>query len=238
MTDHLPAPRRYDEREVRRLLARAAELQVASPAGGRKQKGLTLRELEEIAAEAGLDIGSLRQAAVELDSAPTGTAGVMAALAGGPIKVVIEHTIPRAIDADAINDLLPLIQRKADLPGQASQVGSTVSWTSQSQNGIRQFHATIAIRGDTTHVYIEERYGGLAGALFGGGIGGVGGGLGGALGGVAGGALGSVALAVALPITTVVGGYVAARTLFARYVGKRRRVLEQLLREITTRADS
>jgi hypothetical protein len=65
MTESGEHRRRYGDKEVGLILKRAAEIQSQGPesaAGG----GLGLRELEEIATEAGIDPNSLRQAAAEL----------------------------------------------------------------------------------------------------------------------------------------------------------------------------
>jgi len=67
----LPA-RRYNEKEVARLLKRASELQRSSPAAP-NPSGLTLTELEDIAREAGLDaehagfVGDCQPEVVDLD---------------------------------------------------------------------------------------------------------------------------------------------------------------------------
>lgn len=60
-------PRRYDEKEIGRLLRRATELQTAEPTAP-NPGGMTLEELEEIAVEAGIDPNYLRRAALELES--------------------------------------------------------------------------------------------------------------------------------------------------------------------------
>jgi hypothetical protein len=236
--NELPATRRYDEKEVRRLLERAAELQGAAPAA-RPQTGLTLRELEEIATEAGLDVTSVRQAALELDAGPEpGLRGAGRTLAGGPLKTTLEHTVPNDLDPAAFADLLPLIQRAADVPGHASQVGRSLSWSSQNPSNLRQLQVMLTARDGATHIWIEERYSGLAGAVFGGGLGGIGGGIGGGMGGALGGALGSAALGVGIPIVVITATYAVCRKVFGDVVRRRRRVLEQLLHDLVTRLSS
>lgn len=54
MNDHEPGPRRYTEKEVSLILRRATELQTVEPTA-LDPAGLTLGDLEEIAAEAGID---------------------------------------------------------------------------------------------------------------------------------------------------------------------------------------
>ena len=235
MSEH-PAPaRRYDEKEVALLLRRAAELQRATPSV-RDPSGLTLRELEEIAAEAGMDVAMLRQSAAELDAgASPGGASLAARLTGGPLRTVLDRTLPGEIPAEAYAELLPVVLTAADLTGHASQVGSTFTWASQDQANLRQMQVLVSARGGTTRIRIEERYGGLAGAVFGGGLGGIGGGIGGALGGSLGGALGSVGLGLGIPAVIIATTYAGCRTFYRRFVARRRRVLERLLQELEGR---
>ena len=234
MTD-LPAARRYDEKEVRRLLERASELQGAPPAAP-PHTGLTLRELEEIAAEAGIDATAVRRAAAELDvGAQLVGGGPAQKLAGGPLRQVLELTLPGEADPASHSDLLLLIQRAADAPGQGVQVGRTFSWTSQNPGSLRQLQVMVAARDGATHIWIEERYTGLAAAVFGGGLGGIGGGLGLGVGGAVGGALGSVVLGIGIPVAVIAGTYAACRAIYLKVVTSRRRVLEQLLRDLAVR---
>jgi hypothetical protein len=235
MNEPHPVPtRRYDEKEVGLLLRRAAELQRASPMVP-DPSGLTLRELEEIAAEAGLDTAMLRQAAAELDSGiQPGTAGLGMRLAGAPLRVVLER-VAEAVREHSYADLLPLILTAADLAGHASQVGQTFTWTSQDPGNIRQLQVLVASSGGHTRIRLEERYAGLAGAIFGGGLGGIGGGVGGGLGGALGGALGSVTLGLGIPAVLITATYLGCRTMFRRYVTRRQRILERLLQELEER---
>jgi len=231
---NLPAERRYNEREVSRLLKRAAELQRSSPAAP-NPTGFSLVELESIAAEAGLDAAHLRQAAMELDAAGMGAfpPGMARTLAGAPLKIVLERTLAVEAPETAFATLVPLIQIAADAPGQASQVGRTLTWHSQNPSNPRGLQILVSVRAGQTHIRIEERYGGLAAALFAGGLGGVGGGVGIGAGGAIGGVLGSIALAVAIPITIITATWVGSRALFRSIVRRRTRVLEELLQRIT-----
>ena len=230
---NLPAERRYNEKEVSRLLKRAAELQRSSPAAP-NPTGFSLAELESIAAEAGLDATHLRQAAMELDAAGMGAfpPGIGRTLAGAPLKIVLERTLSVEAPETAFAALVPMIQIAADAPGQASQVGRTLTWHSQNPSNPRGLQILVSVSSGQTHIRIEERYGGVAAAVFAGGLGGIGGGIGIGMGGAIGGALGSVALAVALPIVIITATWAGGRTLFRSIVSRRTRVLEQLLERI------
>lgn len=231
MADEGTPHRRYDEKEVSRLLRRASELQRALPASP-DPTGLTLRELEDIAAEAGIDPRLLRQAAVELERSGSPAAGLGPALAGAPLKILLERTLPFEVPDSVFATLVPVIQVAADAQGQASQVGRSLTWHSQSQSNPRGLQVLVSVRSGETLVRIEERYGGVAGALFGGMVAGGGIGAGVGLGGALGGVLGSVALAVTFPVIILVGTYAGARAIYAGIVRRRSRILDRLLHDL------
>jgi hypothetical protein len=226
-----PQPRRYSDEEVRLLLERAADLQHASPPG-HDAAGLTLPELEEVASEAGLDVTLLRRAAAELDrSRPPAGRSVGAALAGAPVRVILERTLPFEADGDTLAGLTGALHDAADAPGHASLVGRTLTWHAGRTGGARTLDVRVSVQDGLTVVRIEERYAGLAGALFGGLLGGVGGagiGVGGTLGGV----LGSVPLAIAAPFAIFGAAYATARMLYRRVVRRRHAVLASLMETV------
>lgn len=236
MTD-LPA-RRYNEKEVARLLRRASELQRSSPAAP-NPSGLTLNELEDIAKEAGLDVALLRQAATELDTG-VGASEMGEKLAGAPLRLVFERVLPFEVSESAFAVLVPGIEAAFAGPGQLGQVGKTFTWHAARPNSGRTQQVRVASRDGQTEVRIEESYGGLVGGLYGGVLGGVGGGFGIGIGGAIAGALGSVPLAFAFPTIIIGGTYWALRVGFRKYVNNRRRALERLMSDIVdalTRTD-
>lgn len=228
----LPVTRRYNEKEVSRLLKRAGELQrsersVPSPTG------LTLAELEEIAAEAGLDIASLRRAATEIESSgPGGSSSLGLKVAGAPTRLLLERTLPFEATDQAFEELVPVIQVGTDAPGQLSQVGRTLSWNSQSQANPGALTILVSARKGETLIRIEERFANLAGGLFGGVLGGAGGGLGIGAGGAIAAALGGGALFVAIPAVVVGGVFTGVRTIFRTVVNRRKRTLDSLMDRI------
>ncbi|MDF1565902.1 MAG: hypothetical protein P1V51_22900 [Deltaproteobacteria bacterium] len=61
--------RRFGEAEIELILQRAVQLEVISEIlGGREHEGLTLREVQEIAREAGIDPNLVARAAWELEA--------------------------------------------------------------------------------------------------------------------------------------------------------------------------
>jgi hypothetical protein len=228
--------RRYGDKEVGLILKRAADLQRQDPAGT-AGGGLTVEELEEIAAEAGIDPSYLRRAAQELDISATYLADeAPTLLTGAPLTVRLERTVVGELPESELDRLVPDIQQAADGHGQASLIGHTLTWRSNTSNTERSLLVDVSARDGQTHILIEERLHGLAGQLFGGLLGGVGGGIGLGIGlGVGLGALGSAAFAIAFPAAVIGGSYVMARSIFGSVARRRRRVLRDLLDRLTER---
>jgi hypothetical protein len=212
--------RRYTDAEVRALLERATrEERPGSPA--RRTTGLTLAELEDVAREAGIDVARLRDAARELSERQSaGPAGAIARLAGAPLRVRIERTLPFEIDDAALERLVMTVGSALDESGDTQIVGRTFVWKFGSNAG-RRTEVRVSVDRGTTVVRIEERYGELAGGLYGGVLGGVGGGVGLGAGVGTGVALGSTALAFALPALVIGGSYAACRAGLRAYVRNR-----------------
>lgn len=227
-----PPPRRYDEDEVRRILERATELQRELPAATAPE-GLTLDELEEAAAEAGIERPLIRRAARELDTAAE-ESGPWTALAGAPLTIVLERTLPGEVSTDVFGDLAAEIERSLGIHGEPTVLGHTLSWRAESAGTTRFVHVMVTTRDGETHIRVGERLQGLAGGVFGGLVGGAGGGLGLGVGVAIGlGALESAFFAVAWPAGVVSLSYVAAREIFGVVARKRRRALSDLLERIT-----
>lgn len=232
----LPSPRRYGEKEVSRLLERATELQRAQPSSP-DPSGLTLRELEEIALEAGIDPTLLRRAADELDTSLTPVDGLASTLAGAPTSIVMERVIDHEVPVRAFGPLVPMIQMAAEGPGHASQVGHSLTWHSHNPSNPRTLQVVVTANRGRTTIRIEERYSGLVGAIFGGVMGGVGGGVGMGLGIPVGGIVGSVALAVAIPLGVLGASYWISRAAFSRIVRRRHKVVRALMESIVDHLD-
>jgi hypothetical protein len=222
--------RRYNDAEVRQLLERAASLQGRGSAPVRQQ-GLTLAQLEEIAAEAQIDVLRLRQAARELDSGALRPVGGLERLAGAPFRVQVERELPFELDANELGRLVQLIDGHTGEAGTPSLVGRTFAWSAKPASG-RRMEVRVNVQKGRTHVWIGERYGEVAGGVFGGMLGGVGGGVG--IGGGVGLAstLGLPALAAVIPVAVVAGTYAACRVGYRAYVRSRVPRLEELCERI------
>jgi len=232
--------RRYGDREIGLILKRAAELQQQEPAATAEGGGLTLTDLEEVAAEAGIDPRYLRRAAAEIDASGGFLFNEgMARVLGAPPTIKLERSLSGELPAAEFEALVPEIQGAAEAHGQASLLGQTLTWRSSTPQNERSLQVTVTARNGRTRITIEERLHGLAGGLFGGIMGGVGGGVGLGVGlGVGIGALGSALFAVAFPVVVIGGSYALARTAFTSTARRRHTKLRELLERVTEHVES
>ncbi len=229
------APRRYTEKEAGKILRRAAELQRAEPSVA-DPSGFSLSELEEVAQEAGIDPAVVRRAAAELQD-PAGTP-IAAALAGGPIRILLETEVPGEYPADRLGELVPLIQDGSTLPGQAGAVGRSLTWTARSESNTSALQVFVSAGDGRTRIRIEERLGGMVAGLFGGVVGGAGAGIGVGVGVGAGAAIGSAVMMVAFPLLAIGGSYALARAWYAAHTRRETGRLQLLLDRLAAHAGS
>lgn len=225
-------PRRYSDEEVSRLLKQATDLQTeeASP-GGAGGAGMTLAEIQEIAAEVGIEPRYLQRAAAQIDR-PSGP-GLGEILAGGPLLVAVERIVPGELGEPDFARVVPRIQQAAVGHGNATMVGSTLTWSSETSGKQRTLQVTVASQDGETLIRAEERLHGMAGGLFGGLVGGAGVGVGVGVGlplGLE--VLGSGLFAALFPLGTVGLFYGIARAIMSKTTSNRRMILEGLVDEI------
>ncbi|HEU4642164.1 MAG TPA: hypothetical protein VFS44_06880, partial [Gemmatimonadaceae bacterium] len=105
-----PGVRRYTDREVRLILKSAVELQQRGADGDQPSGGLSLAELEQVAAEAGIDPAVVRRAASALDTAgaPDGANPFL----GGPTEIVVERIVDAPVDAADFEGLLGAVRAR------------------------------------------------------------------------------------------------------------------------------
>lgn len=236
MTEPLPG-RRYNDKEVARIIKQASELQ-QSDAPGESASGLSLAELEQIAREAGIDPAMVRRAAVDLDAQVS--VGRPSRFLGAPSSLALERTIDGEVSPDEYDALVAEIQRAVGGMGSASLLGRSLQWTSagggRHRVSTRTVQVTVAPKNGRTTIRIEEPVGQLAGGLFLGLMGGIGMGLM-PLAGVGGGYLGmsvagpgfAIAVAIAACGAFLGGTYLLARTIFNRIVSRRGETLQALM---------
>jgi hypothetical protein len=211
--------RHFTDREVGLILKAAAELQQRAPEGG-GSRGLSLPELEQIAAEAGIDPAHIRRAVAELD-AQAGS-GERNRFVGESTDAVFERTVDGEVSQAGMADVVDTIRRVTGNFGQVSTVGRALAWSVRRNTSF--LSVTVTPRDGRTTIRIHEQLGELALSWFL-GLFGVGGVLGGAVATTV--ALNDLLapLAVAVGGAVLGGGYLAARLAYkAGFEGRRERL--------------
>ncbi len=229
--------RKYSDEQSAAILARTAELSAQSSA---HSSGLTLDELERVAADAGLDPALVRKAAADVARgteparAPSWTTRWF-----GPTELKYEAEIQGEIDDDARQAILEAIHRALPAAGQVSTVGKLMTFTIADPTNGRALRVTVASDRGSTRIMVHERLGALMGGIYGGLGGGVGGslvpmagiGAGLALAPIAGPAL-AVAAGVATGFVALSAMFGGTRAVYLTAAGRRRRQAERAFEDV------
>jgi hypothetical protein len=155
------AERRYSDQDVAFILKRAAALeerrsQVESP------RGITLRDLREIAQEVGIDPALVDEAAAELDHQGSRTAR---AVATETARVREIRSVPRLLEPPEVREVLGAVDRATPDQGIVSEAAGEVRWT--SGGALRVTQLSIRPVGDETVISVEESLANTRGPLLG-----------------------------------------------------------------------
>ncbi|MDX1547259.1 MAG: hypothetical protein R3247_09745 [Rhodothermales bacterium] len=150
-----PQHPRYGEEEIRRILKRASAMQEERVP---ETEGLTLEELQQIAAEAGIDP---RFVALAAEAEQRGDdARRPFHLLGGGLSILEERSFPGPLTEGQRDEILDEIRRTFHQAGRAGKVGRTTEWTHAAHSD--EIQVTISERGDRTTVRVLERFPRLA----------------------------------------------------------------------------
>ena len=148
----MPDKRIYTDKEIRAVLKRATELQsTQGPAGG--TSGLSLDELEQIAAEAGIDPDYVKAAALELEEGRTDKSYHVF---GGPTSIELERIVEGEMTEAKWEEAVGEIRRIFEAAGEVGQIGRTREWIHRDQTGER-VHITVAPQGENTKIRLFYR---------------------------------------------------------------------------------
>ncbi|MDP2959644.1 MAG: hypothetical protein Q8N53_24780 [Longimicrobiales bacterium] len=228
MTEPSNLPRLYDEKEVTSLLKRATSLQQEESYPAVQSGGLSLAELESIAAEAGIDPRYLRRAAAEMASGAS-EPGTWERVAGERFTLVQEAVVPGELPPEGFERVAAAIQMTAGENGQATLLGRTLTWQAETAGKSRTIQVMVSVRDGETHIRAQERLHQLATGTFVGSTFGVGTGAGIGFGLFALNVFGSALLAFAFPAAAWAFSFMAAREIYGRIVRRRRAALAALV---------
>jgi hypothetical protein len=124
-----PSPRaRYSEEEAARILRHAALLELR-PLPARAGEGFTLAELEEIAAEAGIDPRGVAAVAARLPAPRDGWARAM----GGPTRFDVTLEVPGHMADEAWGDAVERVRRTLRTGGRTVLLPGRLEWRSNDE---------------------------------------------------------------------------------------------------------
>ncbi len=219
--------RLYSDQEISAILKRAGEMQAKeSPT---ESHGLSLKELQEIAAEVGLDPQIVAAAAAEMEHA--GIVEKSAGFLGAPTSLYVERVIPGEIDQALMPEVAAKIGEAFGMVGRSGQVGKSLEWTHTSERSNLQ--VTVMPHNGQTKVRVIGKHPRVALGFFLPAL-------------VVGGVWTSmIPLAMELPPAAVfavasiglVLGYFLSRFGFSAYVRKKERAAEKLMRELDDMID-
>lgn len=146
--------RTYTQEEVALLFERAAELQARS-ARHQQGEGLTLAELERIAAEAGLDPAAVRAAAAELDAPGRPLTGRRSGATA--THVYTERWVPGPLREEAWEETVAELRHRfdSDLGDLVGMHGYGTSTTEQIGRAVEWRHTSLS--GVETRVLVQPR---------------------------------------------------------------------------------
>lgn len=208
--------RRYSDREVRQILKHATGMQEAAEVRiDEEREGMTLAEVQEAAAEVGIEPRYLERAASLVEKRPEGP-GTGIAFLGVPSKTTAAKAVRGTLLDEDYERIVETITRELG-QGQASMVGRTLEWRSSrrpvsvkvsSGSGETRIEAEYTLS-DLVALHVALGAAGVAAFVV----------L----------ALGGSPLTAVTPLGILAVLYVGARWLAKRLRPKRKRVVEELV---------
>jgi hypothetical protein len=168
--------RKYRHTEAKEILKRAASDEAAAPPA--ETGALSLAGVERIGAEVGIPARQVRQAAgvaTRPDFQPKPSKFL-----GAPTVISFERVVEVELPEEDFPLLIEEIRVTLKNVGSINAYGKSLTWQTQRgpNQGNRDVHVMVTVRGGQTRIRVEEKIGALAGGLFGGIMGGAGGGVG------------------------------------------------------------
>jgi len=147
--------RRFTDKEVALILRRASDLETrTSSTAMASGRGLTLSDLREIAAEAGIDPELVSRAVTEME----GPRGIRTgSLLAGPGTVQREvRAVPEELSREELADLVRVVDEEVRDQGTVQEALGHVRWTSQGR--ILSTQVSLEPGEGETLMRVEERY--------------------------------------------------------------------------------
>lgn len=219
MSDERDPPKLFSEKQISTILRRATEMQQGAKTTD--PTGLTFEELQQIAAEAGIDPAYLTAAISEQEQA--GDVDERFYWLGAPTSVELERVIPGEVSEKQWEEMVDEIRRSFKLVGASGRVGQSREWTHDSKE--QQAQVTVTSREGQTKIRLFTRHPQVAAVTF----------------------LPALSLGIMIPvliseglaltllpglfasIVAIAGLFMALRFLFSRLIRGKQRKAQQLL---------
>jgi hypothetical protein len=161
--------RRYSEEEFAVILRNASAVSDV-PEGPRalrthpaRRSGLTLSEIQEIAAEVGIEPSRVSRAAALL---PEEEPSALMKLIGGGPRYRMEATVPGLVPAKGQGQVIDVVRRVAGIPGETREVLGGLEWTGST--GTTGYGASVTPQGDGTKVQVWTNHTEIMAGIYGG----------------------------------------------------------------------
>lgn len=149
--------RRYDEKEVGKILQKAAEYQSGLAQAGNTE-GLTLEELQKVAGEVGIDPAIVERAAGEVDLSPESRSR------NKSDSILIERTVDGELSDETWGELVTELRRFVGKPGTTEITGKMREWMGGWDVGSVMLSATS--RGGKTRLKLMGDYSGATALVY------------------------------------------------------------------------
>jgi hypothetical protein len=153
--------RRFTDDEVARILRRAAELdrrEVDEGGSAEVARGLSLAELQEVAAEVGIAPATIARAALELER-PDAT-GLREAVMGGSPVAQMTNVVPRPLTPAEMARVVQVVDEVMPDQGSVTEALGSVRWLSRGRFLSRK--VVLQPTDAETRIQVQERYTGRA----------------------------------------------------------------------------
>ncbi len=144
--------RRFTDRDVALILRRAVELDKDAPQES-SVRGLTLRDLQEIASEVGIDPASVTRAVEELEGRRG--PGSVSYLGPAPVNRQI-RALPGELTREVLGELVRIVDRTVPAHGTITEALGSVRWSAQGRILSRQ--VSLEPSQEETLIRVEERF--------------------------------------------------------------------------------
>jgi hypothetical protein len=141
--------RRFTDREVALVLKKASEIDEAQARDG--ARGLSLKDLQEIAREVGISAESVDRAVRSLERG-RGSAGSFAA---APLVRQAVHAVEGELGREALARLIGVVDERVSGAGSVAEALGTVRWT--GRNRFKSTQVSVTPRAGETMIQVVEK---------------------------------------------------------------------------------